>query len=230
MTPETLARYFDHTQLAPEATPAQIDQLCDEATRWGFAAVCINPIYTTHAARRLDGSDVAVCTVTGFPLGAEPTATKVDQACRAVDDGATEIDMVVHLGALITGNEAAVTGDIAAVAEAVHRVSSDNILKVILETAALTDEQIERGCRCVLAGGADFVKTSTGTHKAGGATVEAVGLLARSAWPLPVKAAGGIRTLATARQMIDAGASRLGASASVAIMAECTAIAGNTGV
>jgi deoxyribose-phosphate aldolase len=158
--------------------------------------------------------------VAGFPLGASATATKVDEAQRALDDGAAEIDMVAPLGALIAGDRTRVREDIQAVADVVHKAARGGVLKVILETGALTGEQIILGCRCCAEGEADFVKTSTGFHPAGGATLEHVRLLYRCASPILVKAAGGIRTAARARAMLEAGAARLGTSSGVAIVEE----------
>lgn len=219
-TRRELAKAFDHTLLKPEATPSDIDRLCDEALEFGFAAVCVNPIWVPRCSARVSGSGVHVATVSGFPLGANQTVLKVEEARRGIEDGATEIDMVICVGRLIAGDTAAVRDDIAAVAEAVHAASSEHLLKVILETAVLTEAQIIAGCRCAVEGQADFVKTSTGLHPAGGATVEAVRLLHKNAAPLKVKAAGGIRDLAAAQAMINAGATRLGCSASVQIMKE----------
>jgi len=156
--------------------------------------------------------------VAGFPLGASTTETKVDEARRALGEGASEIDMVVALGALAAGDRTVAVKDIAAVADAVHAGVNNGILKVILETAALTEERIALGCYCCVEGGADFVKTSTGFHPGGGATVEHVRLLHRCASPIRVKASGGIRTTAVARAMLEAGASRLGTSSGVAII------------
>jgi deoxyribose-phosphate aldolase len=219
-----LARTIEHTLLKPEATPEQVDRLCDEALEWGFFGVCVNPFHVRRAAARLASASVAVgpkvVSVAGFPLGAALSATKADEARRAIDDGAVEIDMVIPLGALIAGDGKTVRADIETVAHAVHRSRSDALLKVILETAALSDEAIILGCRCCAEGEADFVKTSTGFHPAGGATVEHVRLLHRHAAPIKVKAAGGIRTAAAALAMLDAGAARLGASSGPAILRE----------
>ncbi|MCH7872432.1 MAG: deoxyribose-phosphate aldolase [Planctomycetes bacterium] len=156
----------------------------------------------------------------GFPLGANAPSTKATEARRAIDDGATEIDMVVNLGALVGGDPATVRRDIEAVAHAVHGGAPGRLLKVILETGALTEEQAILGCRCAAEGEADFVKTSTGFHPAGGATVERVRLLKRYASPLGVKASGGIRTASHMKAMIEAGASRIGTSSGVAIVRE----------
>ena len=220
MTTEDLAGRIDHTILKSEAGPAAIDALCEEAGRYGFAAVCVNPIWVARGAQRLAGGKVRVASVIGFPLGANRTDTKVDEARRAIDDGAVEIDMVLRVGDLIAGNMSAVRDDIAAVVAAVTAASSEHELKVILETAALNRDQIVAACRCCAEAQADFVKTSTGFHPAGGATAEAVRLLHRYASPLRVKASGGIRTLAVARAMIEAGASRIGTSSGPAIVEE----------
>lgn len=209
---------IDHTLLKPEATVAAVDRLCDEALRYGFAAVCVNPVWVPRCVRRLASSPVRVASVAGFPLGANATEVKAEEARRAVGQGACEVDMVVRLGDLIDGDLAAVRQDIAMVAQVVHAASSQNTLKVILETATLTDDQIIDGCRCAGEGGADFVKTSTGFHPAGGATVQAVQLLRANARGMKVKAAGGIRTLETALAMVRAGADRLGCSAGVLIV------------
>lgn len=218
MTRAELARRIDHTLLKPEATAAQVDRLCDECLQYNFAAACVNPTWVALAAARLLDSDTAVASVVGFPLGATALETKAFEAQTAVEHGAREIDMVVNLGALIAGDVAFVTRDIRAVVEATRRVRADAVVKVILETRALTDEQISRACRCCVDAGADYVKTSTGFHAAGGATVEHVALLKRQAAPLKVKASGGIRDLPTALAMIEAGADRLGLSAGVAVV------------
>ncbi len=221
---EGIAGVIEHTLLRPETTPEQIDVLCDEAVRYGFVGVCVHPVYVRRAANRLssappDERPVVVATA-GFPLGANLTPTKVDEARRALDDGATEIDMVVQLGALIAGDLGTVRADIESVAGVVHRAPGKCLLKVILETAVLTEEQLVLGCRCCAEGEADFVKTSTGFHPAGGATVEAVRRLHRHASPIRVKAAGGIRTAGAVRAMLDAGAARIGTSSGVAILSE----------
>ena len=220
MTRQQLAAMIDHTVLKAEATPAQIDQLCAEAAQFGFYSVCVNPGWVSRCRDRLAGTRVAIATVAGFPLGANITSVKVDEARRAIDDGAIEVDMVISVGDLIAGNTSKVRDDIAAVGDAVHAASAKHLLKVILETAALTEAQIIAGCRCVAEAQADFVKTSTGFHPAGGATVESVRLLRKHSAPIMVKAAGGIRDLATALAMVEAGADRLGCSASVKIVGE----------
>lgn len=217
-----LAAMIDHTLLKPEGTAAMIDSLCDEALVWGFASVCVNPIWVRTCARRLAGAPVRVASVIGFPLGCSTTEVKVAEVRQAMDDGAIELDMVARVGDLIAGETARVRDDIAAVSEVCHAASPDHVLKVILETAVLTEAQMITGCRCVAEGRGDYVKTSTGLHPAGGASVSDVRLLHRHASPIKVKAAGGIRDLATAKAMIEAGASRLGCSSSVAIVKELT--------
>ena len=225
---ERVARAIEHTLLSPQATPEQIDRLCDEAMHFGFAGVCVNPLYVRRAAQRIAAACPAgaashrpvVVSVAGFPLGASRPDTKADEARRALDDGAGEIDMVIALGLLIAGDRRAVRADIEAVARVVHGHSPPGVLKVILETAALSEEQIVLACRACAEGEADFVKTSTGLHPAGGATVKAVRLLVRCASPLRVKASGGIRTAAQAVAMLEAGASRIGTSSGPAIIEE----------
>lgn len=218
MTPLELARFIDHAALAPETTAVEIDRLCDECVRYGFFAACVNPVWVSRCVQRLSRSNTVVASVAGFPLGASLPATKADEARRAVAQGASEIDMVVNLGALIAGDRDTVVRDIEAVVSAVVGANEKALVKVILETRALTDEQIILGCRCAADAQADFVKTSTGLHPAGGATVEHVALLRAHAGTLKVKAAGGIRDLTTALAMIEAGADRLGMSASVSVV------------
>lgn len=225
---EEFAKRIDHSLLTPEATSGQIDALCDEARVCGFGAICVNPLYVKRVAKRLDdlmhhragAPPPAIVSVAGFPLGTSTTATKADEARRAIEDGATEIDMVVHIGALRDGDRVAVRRDIEALAQVVHQRVAGGVLKVILECQALTLEQIILGCRCCAEGEADFVKTSTGMHPSGGATPEIVQLLYRHASPLLVKAAGGIRTAKAALEMIAAGASRIGSSSGVAMIEE----------
>lgn len=213
---DEIARFIDHTLLKPEATPAQIERLCDEARRYGFAAVCVNPVYVRLAAERLQGAEVAVCSVVGFPLGATTTAAKVYEARQALADGASELDMVIHVGALKAGDYERVQEDIAAVADVCHKGGA--LLKVIIETALLDDAEKVTACRLAQAAGADFVKTSTG-FAGGGATAEDVRLMRQTVGPrMGVKAAGGIRSYADALAMIEAGANRIGASAGVRIL------------
>ncbi|RME36375.1 MAG: deoxyribose-phosphate aldolase, partial [Planctomycetota bacterium] len=187
MDTRRLASAIEHTLLKAEAAAADVDRLCEEADRLRFHAVCVPPRYVRQAAKRLEAlrSDVRVVSVAGFPLGGSRTETKADEAARAMDDGAVEIDMVPPIGALRAGDRSEVRQDIEAVARIVHG-RFNGILKVILETAALTDAQIVLGCRLCMEGEADFVKTSTGFHPAGGATVEAVRLLHRHAAPMQV--------------------------------------------
>lgn len=219
LTRATLASTIDHTLLKPEATRAQIEQLCDEARTHGFAAVCVNPVWVPFCVGRLAGGTSMVATVIGFPLGANAPAIKAEEARCAVQQGARELDMVIQLGALLAGDHPFVRDDIAAVVDAARAVRNDVLVKVILETRALTNEQIIAGCRAAAEAQADFVKTSTGFHPGGGATVEHVALLRRHAAPIRVKASGGIRDLAMARAMLAAGADRLGTSAGVALLA-----------
>jgi len=218
-----LAGFIDHTLLRPEATAADVDRLCDECLKYGFHAACVNPIWVARCAERLTGGGVVVVSVAGFPLGAGTPEAKAYEALVGVDAGAGEIDMVANLGALRASDVAHVTHDIEAVVETVKTTGTPITLKVILETRILTNEQIILGCRCAAAAGADFVKTSTGFHLAGGATTEHVTLLRQHAAPLKVKASGGIRDLPTAKAMIAAGADRLGTTASVAIIADLPA-------
>lgn len=215
-----LARLIDHCLLTPEATPDQIDRLCDEAVEHRICSVFVNPVFVERAARRVEGSGTMVGSVAGFPLGAGSPATILDQARRVLEAGASEVDMVAWIGGLVAGEMGCVVDTIRAVAGVVHGGGTGRVLKVILETGALTDEQIALGCRCCREGEADFVKTSTGFHPTGGATVEHVRLLRRHGSPMKVKASGGIRDLDTALAMIDAGAERLGTSSTVSILRE----------
>jgi len=211
-----LAVLIDHTLLKPEASHEEIAQLCAEARKYGFASVCVNPSNVKLCAQLLKGSSVAICTVVGFPLGATPTDVKVFEAQQAIREGATEIDMVINVGAVKSREYELVRQDIASVATACHAANA--ILKVILEAALLTDEEKVIACQLAKVAGADFVKTSTGFGP-GGATAEDVALMRRVVGPnIGVKAAGGIRTTEDARRMIAAGASRIGASASVKIV------------
>lgn len=213
---EDLARLIDHTLLKPDATAGDIRNLCAEARRHGFATVCVNPCWVALCAAELRGSPVKVCTVAGFPLGATVTAAKCAEAETAIRNGASEVDMVLNVGALIAGDAVRVRLDIQAAAQECHRGGA--ILKVILETALLTDAQKVTACELARAAGADFVKTSTGFGPAG-ATAGDVVLLRRAVGSaLGVKAAGGIRTLEDARAMVRAGASRIGSSSGVKIM------------
>jgi deoxyribose-phosphate aldolase len=209
-----LAGYIDHTLLKQDATDEQVEALCEQAREFQFASVCVNPSYVPLCAGKLQGSGVKVCTVVGFPLGATTTATKVFEAREAVAHGADEIDMVIHIGKLKAGDFEYVCSDIRAVVHA----AQGRVVKVILETTLLTDEEKVAGCILSKAGGADFVKTSTG-FAGGGATAEDVALMRKVVGSdLGVKASGGIRTCDDAARMVAAGANRLGASASVAII------------
>lgn len=209
-----LAPFIDHTILRPDAQPADVERLCDEARAHAFKAVCVNPIFIPLVAERLAGSPVAPCAVICFPFGADPTAIKAAEAEWVVRHGAREVDMVIPIGLLKAGRSAEVRDDIAAVRQA----CGDALLKVIIETSLLTDDEKVLACRLSQEAGADFVKTSTG-FAGGGATVEDVALMRRTVGEaMGVKASGGVRTTDDARRMIAAGASRIGASASVAIV------------
>jgi deoxyribose-phosphate aldolase len=211
-----LASFIDHTLLKPDATETQIVKLCDEARRFGFASVCINPVWVARARSLLEGTRVAVCSVAGFPLGAAVSDVKSYEARRAICDGASEVDMVIHVGALKSGNDALVARDIAAVVDACHEQGA--ITKVIIEAALLTDDEKVRACIKAKEAGADFVKTSTG-FASGGATVEDVALMRRVVGAaMGIKAAGGIRDGEVMQKIIAAGATRIGASAGVKIV------------
>lgn len=213
---EKIASLIDHTLLKPVATPRDIKSLCEEAVRYGFYAVCINPCYVKRAKEFLDGSPVKVCTVIGFPLGANTTGQKQREAAEAVENGADELDMVIALGAVKAGDWDYVRRDIRAVVEG----AAGRPVKVILETGLLEREEIVQGCKVAQEAGARFVKTSTG-FLGGGATVEAVSLMrATVGETFGVKASGGIRTLQQLKEMVRAGANRIGTSAGVTIMKE----------
>lgn len=224
MDEPTLCALIEHTLLAPEATRADIEKLCDEAAEFGFRAVCVNPSRVGVALERLAkvGSDrrPRIVSTAGFPLGASHAETKAHEAARVLEDGADDVDMVISIGALIEGDVGAVRAEIEGVAAVVH-AEPNRVLKVILECGALTDDQIIAGCRCAMEGEADFVKTSTGLHRsAGGATPHHVSLLHRYASPMGVKASGGIRSLSAVRELVDAGATRIGTSSGVGILRE----------
>jgi deoxyribose-phosphate aldolase len=212
-----LARMIDHTLLKPDAVRVEIEQLCAEALHYGFAGVCVNPSYVQTAAKLLRGSSVNVCTVIGFPLGATSTAAKVFETIQALQDGAQEVDMVINVGMLKSGDCSFVRNDIAAVVEAARIRNAAT--KVILETCLLTDEEIIIVCSLAKDAGADFVKTSTGFSK-GGATVHDIALMRKTVGAaIGVKASGGIRTREQALAMIAAGATRIGTSSSILIAA-----------
>lgn len=224
----SIASYIDHTLLKPDASQDQIAQLCYEARSYGFASVCINPAQVKLAAQLLKDSNVAVCTVVGFPLGATPATVKAYETQQAIRDGATEIDMVINVGALKSQDYATVKEDIGAVVRAAH--ASNALVKVIIEAALLTDEEKVIASHLSKLSGADFVKTSTGFGP-GGATAEDVALMRKVVGPeIGVKAAGGVRNYTDAQTMITAGATRLGASAGVRIVKEAGGGAVDTAV
>jgi deoxyribose-phosphate aldolase len=213
-----LAALIDHTLLKPDANEAQVAQLCHEARKYNFASVCVNPTHVKLCAQLLKGSAVRVCTVVGFPLGATPPEVKAYETRRAIDDGATEIDMVINIGALKSKDYVLVARDIAAIVATAH--AGGAIVKVIIEAALLTDEEKVIASKLAREAGAEFVKTSTG-FASGGATPHDVEMMRRAVGPdMGIKAAGGIRSYADAQKMIEAGATRIGASASVKIMQE----------
>ena len=214
--PSDLARVIDHTALKPDTPRAAIETLCDEARQYGFASVCVNPTWVPLCAERLSGADIDVCTVIGFPLGASSSVVKSYETDAAIQDGAEEIDMVINIGALKDRNLDLVARDILAVVKPVHAHGA--ILKVIIETALLTDEEKQIACLLAKEAGADFVKTSTGFSKHG-ATAEDVSLMRHTVGPLMgVKAAGGVRSKEDLDKMVRAGATRIGASAGVRIV------------
>ncbi|MGE5235317.1 MAG: deoxyribose-phosphate aldolase [Acidobacteriota bacterium] len=223
--PERLAQLIDHTLLRPDATNADIERLCDEARRYGFYSVCVNPSYVKLARMLLNQTRVKVCCVVGFPLGAQPPEIKALEARRALREGAAEIDMVIPIGALKGREDDLVRKDIRGVVEVCKE--SRAACKVILETGLLSDDEKVRACELAMKAGADFVKTSTG-FTSGGATVEDIELMSRTVAPrkLGVKASGGIRSYADALRMLRAGATRIGCSSSVAIMEEARAAFG----
>ena len=216
MNKKQMAAMIDHTILKAVATRQDVEKLCAEAVAHGFASVCVNPIHVPLAAQLLTGSSVAVCTVVGFPLGATSHAVKAQEAAWTVQEGATEVDMVIDIGAAKEGRFNDVAADIAGVVAA----SKPAIVKVILEVCYLTEDEIVSCCKAAVRSGAHFVKTSTGFGD-GGATVEAVSLMRKTVGPdIGEKAAGGIRSAKDALAMVEAGANRIGCSAGLAIMAE----------
>lgn len=209
-------RMIDHTLLKPESTREQIKSLCDEALEYNFKSVCINPFWVSYANDILKDSEVSVCTVIGFPLGANTTSMKAAEAREAILNGADEVDMVINVGLLKSKEYDLVEEDIKAVVEE----SKDKIVKVIIETCLLSDEEIVKACEISMKSGADFVKTSTGFNSAG-AKAQDVNLMRKTVGDtLGVKASGGIRDLKTAREMIENGATRLGVSAGIEIIKE----------
>ncbi|HEM3637043.1 TPA: deoxyribose-phosphate aldolase [Streptococcus suis] len=209
-----LNKFIDHTILKPETTQEQVEKILSEAKEYDFASVCVNPTWVSLAAESLKDSDVKVCTVIGFPLGANTSAVKAFETKDAIANGADEIDMVINVGALKAGNDALVLDDIKAVVDA----SGDKLVKVIIEACLLTDDEKVRACQLSKEAGADYVKTSTG-FSTGGATVADVALMRKTVGPdMGVKASGGARSYEDAIAFIEAGASRIGASSGVAIM------------
>lgn len=214
---DKLASFIDHTLLKPEATRAEIDKLLQEAIEHEFAAVCVNPYWVTYCRDQVKETNVQVCTVIGFPLGATTTETKVFEAKQAVANGASEVDMVINIGELKANQDDFVQEDIRAVVEA---VKGKALTKVIIETVLLTDSEKKRACQLAKAAEVDFVKTSTG-FSGGGASVADIKLMRETVGPdIGVKASGGVRDFETARDMIDAGATRIGASAGIKIVQE----------
>ncbi|MGT2932732.1 deoxyribose-phosphate aldolase [Streptococcus catagoni] len=210
----SISKYIDHTLLKADSVKEQIDQLLSEAKDHHFASVCINPSWVAYAAKVLKGTDVKVCTVVGFPLGATTSATKVFETKDAIEKGADEIDMVINIGLLKQGDYDAVEDDIRAVVEA----SGDKLVKVIIETCLLTDTEKVKACQLAVSAGADFVKTSTG-FSTGGATISDVKIMRQTVGPnIGVKAAGGARSLEDALAFIEAGATRIGTSSGVKII------------
>ena len=215
MDKKTIASMIDHTLLKPEATPAQVEKLCAEAAEYHFASVCVNPVYIPLAARLLKDTGVKVCCVVGFPLGAIAPEQKAAEAASCAAMGAEELDMVIHVGTAKAGDWALVQRDI----EGVVKAAAGRIVKVIIETCLLTDEEKGKACEAAKAAGAHFVKTSTG-FSTGGATTHDIALMRKTVGPeMGVKASGGIRDYATAMAMIEAGANRIGASAGIEIVA-----------
>lgn len=212
-----LNKYIDHTLLKPDAKRSDIDKICDEAAEYGFMSVCVNPAWIGYVARKLEGTGVLPCCVVGFPLGATMPEVKAFETDRCIAVGAKEVDMVINIGAAKDGDWRTVEDDISAVVKAAGKRAT---VKVIIETCLLTDEEKAEACRCAVRAGADFVKTSTG-FSTGGATESDVALMRGMVGAdMGVKASGGIRDKAAAMKMVEAGASRIGASASIKIVSE----------
>lgn len=210
-----LAKYMDHTILKAEATTEQVKKICQEAIQYGFASVCVNPYYAAYVSEQLKGTDIKTCVVIGFPLGANTKEVKAFETVQAIENGAGEVDMVINIGALKDKNYEVVKADIEAVVKAAAKKA---LVKVIFETCLLTEEEKIKACEISKAAGVDFVKTSTG-FSTGGATAEDVALMRKTVGEeMGVKASGAIRDYATAVKMIEAGANRLGVSASVSIV------------
>lgn len=213
--PAAVAKYIDHTMLMPDAMDAAFDKLCDEAKHWGFKSVCVNSSRVAYCAKLLEGSDVKLCAVIGFPLGQADTRSKAFEARLCIEDGCSEIDMVINVGQLKSGHLQYVEEDISAVKQTIGK---NNILKVIIETSLLSDDEKVLACQIAKRAGADFVKTCTG-FAGGGATPEDIALMRKIVGPnMGVKASGGVRNYPRALQLIAAGANRLGAVASVAVV------------
>jgi deoxyribose-phosphate aldolase len=220
-----LASKIDHTILKPEATSAEVDKVVAEALEYHFAAVCVAPRWVSRVAEKLRGSGVRTCTVAGFPHGTSKAVLKAIEATSAIKDGADEVDVVAFLPALADGNLEAAKAELLEFAKAARATRKEVVLKVIVESACLLSLGADKGeraidiaCRAVRESGCDFIKTSTGFHPSGGASVQAVQLMKKYGQSLRIKASGGIRDLATAQAMLDAGADRLGMSASVAVV------------
>jgi len=225
MTSSELASKIDHTLLKPEATSAEVDQIVAEAIQYRFASVCVAPIWVSTVARQLSGTGILTCAVAAFPHGTGKPTVKAIEACSCVKDGAQEIDIVAHLPHLARQDFGAVKAELTEVVRACRAVRSDVLVKVIVESAYLLslgeaagEKSIEIACRAVRESGCDFIKTSTGFHPAGGASIQAVQLMKKYADGIAVKASGGIRDLPTAMAMLSAGADRLGLSSSVNIV------------
>ncbi len=215
MTASKMAQYIDHTLLKPEAQQSAFDKLCDEAIRYRFKAVCVNSCRVAYVAEKVKGSGVEVCSVVGFPLGAMETRAKAFEASQAIEDGATEVDMVINIGALKSGDLKTVEDDIRSLRNA---AKGSTVLKVIIETCLLTDEEKILACEIAKKAGADFVKSSTG-FSSGGATIEDIAMMRKVVGSdMGVKASGGIKDFAAASAMINAGADRLGTSSGIAIV------------
>ncbi len=220
MNKKQLAQYIDHTILKPDADRKSIMKLCEEARQYDFAAVCVNPVHVRQCAVALAGSPVKVCTVVGFPLGANSTGIKAQEAVSAVSDGAEEVDMVINIGALKDQDYLFVQNDIYEVVQAALQADSTTTVKVIIETGLLSDEEKQRACELAKKAGAHYVKTCTG-FSGGGATAADIALMRKTVGPyMGVKASGGIKNYQQACELIAAGATRIGASAGIAIIAD----------
>lgn len=221
---KNIAAVIDHTLLSPTATHKDIEKLCNEAVQYGFYSVCIHPRWVSLAAMLLENSNVKVCTVTGFPFGADLAKIKAASAKASIMEGADEIDMVADLAAIIDGDRPYLINDISAVVKVCRDMKPPVTLKVIIESAALTDEQKLLACHTAELCGANFIKTSTGLHSAGGATIDDVKLIKTAAPTCKVKAAGGIRSHEQLKAMLEAGAERIGTSAGVEILSQLASI------